>query len=249
MHKITCFLIEDDPIILNWLKNQLAKFSDIELCGFASNQKDAIQGIRKEKPELILADIELEDCTTFDILEQLNSSSEFGIIFISSFEHYALKAIKVNAIDYITKPIDSSALRNAIDIFTKDKKQKIQQLKSLLSYIENRSQQKRIAIPMNGYTELVNLEDIIYFEANTNYCYIHIRDTKPVLIAKTLKEFEQKLSDNSDFIRIHQSFMINANHIKKIYKAKQPQVMMQNGEVLSISKSKKASFFEKILNE
>ena len=81
------------------------------------------------------------------------------------------------------------------------------------------------------------------------YCYIHIREAKPVLVAKTLKEFEQKLSDHSDFIRIHQSYMINAHHIKKIYKAKQPQVMMQNGEVLSISKSRKMEFFEKILND
>ncbi len=249
MDKIKCFVIEDDPIILNWLKNTLVQFQDIEVCGFASNQKDAIAGIHNTKPELLLTDIELDDCTTFDVLEALDVSLEFGIIFISSFEHYALKAIKANAIDYITKPIDPSDLRKAIDLFAKNRVEKIDQLKGLLSYLEQGKKKKRIAIPMKGYTELVHLDDVLYFEANTNYCYIHIKDLKPVLVAKTLKDFEKQLSNNSDFIRIHQSFMINANHIKKIFKSKIPQVMMSNNEVLSVSKSRKAVFFERILHE
>ena len=249
MNKIRCFLIEDDPIILNWLKTTLANFEDIHLCGFASNKQEAIHGIQASQPELLLTDIELDDCTTFDVLELLDATLEFGIIFISSFEHYALRAIKANAIDYITKPIDAKDLRTAIDLFSKNRQQKVNQLKNLLSYLGQNKKKKRIAIPMNGYTELVNLDDVIYFEANTNYCYIHIKDVKPVLVAKTLKEFEKMLIDNNDFIRIHQSYMINSSHIKKIYKAKQPQVMMKNGEVLSVSKSRKLEFFERILHE
>lgn len=249
MDKIKCFVIEDDPIILNWLKGTLADFEDVHLCGYASNKQEAVDGIQMSQPELLLTDIELDDCTTFDVLEALDTSVEFGIIFISSFEHYALRAIKANAIDYITKPIDEKGLRHAIDLFSKNREQKVDQLKSLLSYLEKDKKQKRIAIPMNGYTELVNLDDVLYFEASTNYCYIHIKDVKPVLIAKTLKEFEKKLSNNNDFIRIHQSYMINSNHIKKIYKAKQPQVMMSNGETLSISKSRKMEFFERVLSE
>lgn len=249
MDKIKCFVIEDDPIILNWLKNTLADFEDIDVCGFASNKQDAIEGIQTTQPKLLLTDIELDDSTVFDVLRELNNTHEFGIIFISSFEHYALKAIKANAIDYITKPVEEKDLRHAIDLFSKNRQQKVDQLKSLLSYLEQGKKKKRIAIPMNGYTELVNLEDVLYFEASTNYCYIHIKGVKPVLIAKTLKEYETKLLSNSDFIRIHQSYMINTNHIKKIYKSKQPQVMMSNGEVLSISKSRKMEFFERILNE
>lgn len=249
MNTIKCFVIEDDPIILHWLRDTLAQFENIQVCGFASNRQEAIDGIQSTQPELLLTDIELDDCTTFDVLEALDSSFEFGIIFISSFEHYALRAIKANAIDYITKPVEEKDLRSAIDLFVKNRPQKIDQLKSLMSYLQQDKKKKRIPIPMNGYTELINLDDVFYFEANTNYCYIHIKDIKPVLVAKTLKEFERQLSNNNEFIRIHQSYMINSNHIQKIYKTKLPQVMMRNGKTLSVSKSKKAEFFERVLNE
>ncbi|WP_046756017.1 LytR/AlgR family response regulator transcription factor [Kordia jejudonensis] len=248
VQKVKCFIIENDPIALFWLQDALKGFIDIEICGFATNYEDALEGIKTLEIDLLLSDIELDNCTSFDVLESLESPPNFGIIFITSHEHYALQAIKVNAIDYITKPVTLKSLRIAINTFISNQQEKLDQLKKLLSYLDKNKTKKRIALPMKEYTELVNLEDIMYFKADVNYCIIYIKDIKPIIVSKTLKEFDLYLKDNFEFIRIHQSYLINKNYIKKIIKTKLPQVIMQDNVVLNVSRSKKTDFLKQVLD-
>ena len=244
---IKAYVVENDPITLLWMKNNLSEFPDVEVCGFATTKEEAIEGIQKTEPDLLLMDIELDDCTSFEVLEELNPAHDFGLVFFTSHEEYALKAIKVNAIDYLSKPVEVQDLRNAVNTFITNRAQKLGQLKKLLSYLETNKGKKRIAIPLQGYTELVDVDDIIYFKADVNYSYIYIKDLKPILVSKTLKEFDTHLSDNETFFRMHQSYLINTDHIKKIIKTKLPQVVMSNDTTLTVSRSKKAEFLAKVL--
>lgn len=245
---IKCYVIENDPVALLWMKKTLASFADVFVCGYATSKEEAIKGIKKEAPDLLLADIELDDGLSFEILEALPKSLEYGVIFITSYNQYALQALKLNAIDYITKPIDKTTLRETLDLFVANQEQKMRQLKNLLSYLDQKKEKKRIALPLEGYTELVDVDTIIYFKAEVNYCKVFIKDEKPILVSKPLKEFDNYFKENEAFFRIHQSYLINTSQISKIIKTKLPQVVMTNNDVLNVSRSNRNEFLEKILS-
>ena len=139
---IRSFIVENDPITLLWMKNSLSDFPDVEICGIAKTKTEAIEGIQSTDPDLLLMDIELDDCTSFEVLEQLDPTHDFGLIFFTSHEQYALKAIKMNAIDYLSKPVSVQELRRAINTFASNRAQKLVQFKKLLSYLETNKGKK-----------------------------------------------------------------------------------------------------------
>ncbi len=237
----SCFIIEDDVLALNWLvKNVVKECPWIEIVGTATNVEDAVVGINNTKPALLLTDIELDPGSSFEVLDQLESY-EFGIIFITSFEQYALKAIKLSALDYISKPVDMDELKGAIEKFTKNRQQQ-HQIQNILAHLNFNRQPKKLAIPTEQFVELVDVTSILYFKAEVNYCRIFFEDQKPILVSKTLKEYDTLLSNDTNFVRIHKSHLINKNKVKKIIKARLPQVMMYNGDVLDVSRAKKSTF-------
>ncbi len=216
------------------------EFPSLLIVGTASNTDEAFKGIQKTLPDLILTDIELGSGTIFDVLDDLENL-EFGIIFITSYEKYAIKAIRLSAIDYLEKPIDLDQLRTAIQKFSKNNTQS-NQIKNLLAHLNLNNSVKKLAIPTENYVELIDVDSIIYIKADINYCHVYAEDLKPILVSKTLKEYDLLLSDNPSFIRIHQSFLINKNKVRKIIKTKLPQVIMSNGDTLNVSRAKKAEF-------
>ncbi len=241
MLKTSCFIIEDDVIALDWLVRTVQKeFPQLEVVGTATSVSEAVRGIQKTRPALLLTDIELDPGSSFEVLEQLDTLA-FGIIFITSFEQYALQAIKLSAIDYVSKPVDVSELRTAISKFTQNQQQQLQ-IENVLAHLNRNRQPKKLAIPTEQYVELVEVASILYFKAEINYCRIFLEDQKPILVAKTLKEYDSLLADDDNFIRIHQSHLINKNKVKKIIKSKLPQVMMSNGDVLNVARAKKGDF-------
>ncbi len=242
---IRCFVIEDEPIIYFWIKKVLSKYDFVTICGHASKFSDAVNGIRDVKPELILADVILEDCNIFDILPEVIHEMEFHVIFMTSFEEYALKAIKFNAVDYLLKPLEEENLIGAIEQFQREKEKKVQNYKSLIEYLTVPNIKKRISLPFQNFTELIELDNIIYLEADINYSLVYLKDSKPILVSKTLKEFQQLLAPEVEFIRIHQSYLINLNHVKKIIRTKLPQVVMSNGDVVNVSRSNKKVFLDR----
>lgn len=245
-NKIKCFIVEKDPVLLFQIKKILIGFEDIEICGFATSKNSAIDNILKQKPTIVIAGIELDDCTFFEILDSTQSQVNFKIIFLASDETHALDAVRVNADDYIMKPLDadyfSRTFKTSLDIVKND----LNRAKKN-NLIQQSETKKRIAIPMKEYTEFINVEDIIYFQADINYCYIYLKDKKPILVSKTLKNFDVNLVDNNEFIRIHQSYLININHIKRIIKTRLPQVAMSNGAILSVSRGRKSEFVKHVL--
>ncbi|WP_350290938.1 LytTR family DNA-binding domain-containing protein [uncultured Croceitalea sp.] len=247
MNKINCFIIEDDPIILNWMINTVeTKFPKLSICGSANDVDEAVLKINQVQTDLLLSDVDLISGSVFDVLEQ-TKFNEFHTILITSYEGFAVDAFKVKAFDFMVKPVTVEALGACLQHFFDFWNEK-KQMEMVLPLLNIKTGSKRIAFYHKGYTELMNIEDIIYFEADENYCIVHLSGNRKITVSKTLKSYAEKLEHNIHFLRIHQSYLINEKHINKIIMTKLPQVLMSNGKHLNVSRSKKAEFIDKVLN-
>lgn len=243
-HKIKCLIIDDDPFIRELLKDKLDHyFPDIIVVSAASNGKEGIQEIEKHKPELIFLDVEMTDMTGFEMLSQL-SEINFRTIFITSYSHYAIKAIRFNALDYLLKPIDLGELKKSIKRFKTSNKKEIQKenlslaLKNVAS--KNVSNHTLILKTQDGNLSLV-LNDIIHIEGERNYSNIYLKNGSKKLVTKTLIELEELL-DSKGFYRCHKSHILNAKHITS-YKNGNLVQLCQTIKI-PISRRKKKSFIK-----
>ena len=244
---IKCILIENDSAEMMWLSTLVDSMNkELEVMGRFATVQDALLFLSTHRIDLMISDVELDDGTIFDLLGGL-TTVDFGLILTTSHEEYAIKAVKSSALDYITKPVDAESLGMAIDKFKEQSFAQIKVKTLLQSYQEN-NKVRKIAVAVENCVHLLNTSEILYFKADINYCNIHIEKARPILVSKTLKEFDLLLSNHSDFLRIHQSYLVNTSKIKKVIKTKSPQVIMNNGDVLYVSRSKKHEFETAVLN-
>lgn len=213
--KIKCLIIDDDPFILELLQDKLDQyFPDIEVLATASSGHKGLEVIASYKPELIFLDVEMADMTGFEMLFRL-SEINFQTIFITSYSHYAIKAIRFNALDYLLKPIDLGELKKAVKRFKiyTNKTSQQENLSLALKNIANKNTSDHMLIlkTQDGDLRLV-LNDIIHIEGDRNYSYIYLKNGKKKLVTKTLIELEELL-DSKGFYRCHKSHILNIEHI------------------------------------
>jgi two-component system LytT family response regulator len=241
-YKIKCLIIDDDPFITELLQDKLnLYFPDIEVQSVANSGNKGIQEIKKYNPELVFLDVEMADMTGFEMLSQL-SEINFQTIFITSYSHYAITAIRFNALDYLLKPIDLGELKKAIKRF---KTNKAPQQENVLFALKNRAN-KNVGDHMlalktqDGELRLV-LSDIIHIEGDRNYSYIYLKNGTKKLVTKTLIELEELL-DSKGFFRCHKSHIVNVKHITSYSNGN----YIQLSEIISIpiSRRKKKLFIE-----
>ncbi|MGH2553829.1 MAG: LytR/AlgR family response regulator transcription factor, partial [Chitinophagaceae bacterium] len=180
-------------------------------------------------------------------LQQLNKR-DFELIFITAYDHYAIKAIKFSALDYLVKPVEIDDLKSAVEKVSQKRKKDTpnERIETLLHNLVNeKNQYKRLAIPSLEGLQFIEMDDIIYLEANSNYTEIFVKDFPKITVSKTLKEFDELLPA-SVFIRIHHSFLINKNHVLKYIKGEGGQVVMRNGVILYVARRKKEEFMKAI---
>jgi two-component system LytT family response regulator len=219
----------------------------IEVIGQADSVIAAEELIRSLKPDLVLLDIEMPFGNGFDLLDKTRDLN-FEVIFITAFDHYAVKAIKFSAFDYLLKPIDIDELKTAIDRLIQNKKDENSfnvKIENLLSEIKANSKPKRIAIPSMEGISIVNIDDIIRCEADTNYTRIFLINGDAILVSKTLKEYEDMLTE-FHFVRVHHHNLININHVQKYIKGEGGYAIMSDGSSVEVSRRKKTEFIEKL---
>jgi len=245
---IRAVIVEDEKHSRETLNNLLTEFcTDIEVVGMAGSVAEAVETISVTKPDLVFLDIELQTGTGFDVLEQLKNQY-FEIIFTTAFEHYAIKAIKISSIDYLLKPIDIEELETAIQKvrIKKDESTYRQQLEILLNTVNRQPQEnKKICLPTAQGLEFIKVNDIIYCEANGSYTNIYLKNQHKLMMSKHLKEYENLLTDY-DFMRVHNSFLINLNEVKSFVKTEGGYILMNNNAQISISLKKREDFMEKM---
>lgn len=247
MDPIKAVIVEDEESSKIALNNLLEKFCDnVKVIGTATNVMEAVKLINKQKPELVFLDIELPGLNGFELLDYYNKMP-FEIIFTTAYDIYAIKAIKLSAVDYLLKPIDLEELKEALqkvvnkkEISTQSKR--ISYLKANLS-----SSFQRIALPVQDGYEFVVIDHIIRLEADGNYTRFFLQTGEKFLISKTLKHFEEILSGNQ-FLRINRSDFINMLHVKKLLRSKKLSVMMRDGCELGVADTRREeliAFMEK----
>jgi two-component system, LytTR family, response regulator len=249
---ITAILIDDDKHLREGLKALLERYTnDIHIIGEAESVKTGITAIEKLQPHVVFLDIHLSDGTGFDILERLkakNGKMASHIVFITAHEKYAVKAFKFSALDFILKPIDPEELQDTIDKIKAiaSSTKSFDHIDLLLENIRRKVDNfKRIALSTSDGIHLFEVADIIRLEAKGNYTEFFIKNHKPVLISKTLKEYEEMLSEQG-FERIHQSHLINLSYLKSYIKNDGGYVVMADNTRLPIAQSKKEKLQELI---
>lgn len=243
-------IVDDEHHSRESLKNLLQSYcAEIEIAGTADSIETGVDAIRIHRPDVVFLDIELQHGTGFDLLNAVGNL-DFDVVFTTAFEHYALKAVKISAVDYLLKPIDVDELIEAVSKIHRKKAQEIQNKKlySLLSNINSHGKQDHtITLATAESLEFIKVSDIIYCHAKGAYTEFHLRSGDNLLVSKNLKEYEDMLSDYS-FYRPHNSYLINLSQVKRYIKSDGGYLIMSNGDTVNISLRKKESLMQRIAN-
>lgn len=252
---ITAVLIDDDSNLRSGMKGLLNLCApEIQIIGEAESVATGIEVIDQLKPEVVFLDIQLNDGTGFDILEQLaakNGKSSAHIVFITAHEQYAIKAFRFSALDFLLKPVDPDDLKKVVKKIKEvlEKNDNYAHIDLLLENIRKKVDHfKRIALSNSDGIHLFEISDIIRCESEDNYTKFYIKNSKPILISKTLKEYEELLTEHG-FVRIHQSHLINMAFLKSFIKKDGGYVIMADNSNLPISQRKKEQLQDMITKQ
>ena len=246
---IQAIIIDDEPHCIEYLSNLLCSefIGKIELAGTAQTVNEGIKLISVLQPDLVFLDVQIADNTGFDLLRQLNKI-KFEVIFTTAYDKYAIQAIKFSALDYLLKPIDKKDMEIAIDKLFGEISKKITSAKldTLLYNLERKNGGlKKIIIPTSNGLEFLDVADIIRCESHINYTTIFLKENKKLLVAKTLKEFEEMLTEHH-FFRIHNSHLINLSSVKSYRKGKGGSVILSDGTEIEVSTRRKEDFLKQL---
>lgn len=247
---ITTLLIDDDNNLLNGMKSMLARYApELAIVGEADSVSSGITAIIEHNPQVIFLDIHLSDGTGFDILEEISKikgQTTAHIVFITAHEQYALKAFRFSALDFLLKPVDPEELQKTILKIkaTAEKSNSFDHIDLLLENIRKKVDNfKRIALSTADGIHLFEVSDIIRCESQDNYTQFFIKNHKPILISKTLKDYEELLTEHG-FERIHQSHLINIAYLKSYIKTDGGFVIMTDNSKIPIASRKKDRLME-----
>jgi two-component system LytT family response regulator len=241
---VRTIVIEDEENSRMMILRQLREHCpQVSVVAEADSVRTGLAAIMEQRPQLVFLDIELQSETAFEILERIPDIN-FELVFTTAFDHYALKAIKFCAIDYLLKPIDLAELLIAVAKAEKRLNHNYlnRNLEAFLHNIKTESQNgHRIALPTLEGLIFIKVSDIIYCESSGPYTKFILKQADKILTSKHLKEYEELLSGYS-FFRIHKSYLVNLHEIQKYLRGEGGQLIMSNGAALSVSKQRKVEF-------
>ena len=239
-------LIDDEPAALTALEKKLELFCDgINIVASCNSAKDGLQAIGKHKPDLVFLDIEMPWMNGFELLECLGDLIDFKIVFVTAYDQYAIQAFKVKAVDYLLKPVDKDDLIVCVDrIKSQIKLFNQTALEELLVEINKPQFSKRLMINSIEGIEILNMDEIIYCQAASNYTYIFTQDSRKLIVSKTLSEIEKSL--DTTFMRVHKSYTANLHFIQRYSNTDGGEIVFKTGQTLPVSRRKKEEVLEAI---
>jgi len=213
---IRAILIDDEKHCRETLTIQLTRHCpEVVILGAFSSGAEGLEAIKEQNPNVVFLDVEMPRMNGFEMLERLGDIP-FDVIFTTGYDEYAIKAIRFSALDYLLKPIDKEDLKKAVNkVQKRDQHNLKDQLQVLFNRLENKPKGlQKIALPTLEGFELVLLNDIIHCQSDSNYTHIMVKNTKKLLVSRTLKEIEELLEGHT-FLRIHHSHVVNLNEIER----------------------------------
>jgi two-component system, LytTR family, response regulator len=227
---INTIIVDDEKSAIIALRNDLTAYCpSVRIAGEFTRAADALEHIRQHPPGLIFLDIDMPVMNGFDFVKALPSSISAAVVFVSAYSEFAVRAFKVNAVDYLLKPVIPSELEVAVQ------KALAKQGGAAMATEEVKG---RIVLPVNDGYNLIDPAHIIYCKAAGAYTEIVMDNDKSFLISKTLGR-TQELMPADHFERVHQSYLINLHHVKKFRKGETPSAVMVNNDVIKVSRLNK----------
>ncbi len=243
---IKTILIDDEINSISSLEILLTDYCpEVNVLEKCASAQAGISAITRLQPDLIFLDIEMPVLNGFDLLEQIKHHS-LAVIFTTAYHHYAIKAIRYSALDYLLKPIDPKELIQAVLRYSHQNSRPVtEQFQFLIDKLSQKEHtHKKIAIPnMEGF-KLVSIEDIIHCEADDNYTHILLKNKVRITASRTLKEIQHILEEYEWFIRIHHSSLINLNEVSQYIRGEGGYVIMSDGSHINVSRNKKEALLK-----
>lgn len=246
---IRAFAVDDEPAAINTLRLMIERYTpEITTLQTTNRPNEALEMIASYKPDLVFLDIQMPGLTGFDLLRQLDRIN-FEIIFTTAYDQYAIEAIRFSALDYLLKPIDAEDLKTAVQRFVKNKtaaeKSRSELYENLLHNIRTTQAEFRLAISSSDGMYFFNPNQIIRLEAESNYTRFFFTDKKPLIVAKTLGEYEELLVPHG-FLRTHRTHLVNRNYVQSF----QPEgfLLMKDNSRVEISRRRKDEVLETLKN-
>lgn len=235
-------IVDDEPASGQALALLLREFvNEVELAGTAGNAQDALELIRRVKPDLVFLDVELDGDSGFDLLEQLPDDGP-EVVFTTGYEQYATRAFRTSATDFLMKPVEVDQLRDAVrKVAEKLRVAAAEQRYGVLIRNWHGQGNEQIALSSSEGFVFIKLSDLIYCKGDGAYTYFFLRNDEKITVSKNIGEFEPLLAPRG-FFRVHKSYLINLSEMKRYVRGEGGYVVMSNGQSVDVSKRRKEAF-------
>lgn len=245
---IKAVIVDDEPYSCESLATLLERYCPaVKVADICYSGEDGLQAIEEQQPQIVFLDIEMPKMNGFEMLEKL-SEIHFEIIFTTSYDQYAIKAIRFSALDYLLKPIDREELQRAVQKVTQRLQHPLpQQLEILLQKFHHPvSAIQKIALPTMEGLQMVDVNSIISCVSDSNYTIFQLKNKQKLIASRTLKDIEEMLEEYS-FLRVHHSYLVNLNEINKYIKGEGGYLIMNDGSTVDVSRSRKETLLNRLL--
>ena len=243
---IKAIIVDDEPYSCESLVTLLERYCPaVKVADICYSGEVALSAIKEQQPQIVFLDIEMPRMNGFEMLEKLPEIN-FQIIFTTSYDQYAIKAIRFSALDYLLKPVDREELQKAVQKVTQRSHQSLpQQFELLLQKIHHPSSIQKIALPTMEGLQMVPVDSIISCSSDSNYTVFLLKHKKKIIASRTLKEIEEMLEEYS-FLRVHHSYIVNLNEVNKYIKGEGGYLTMSDESIVDVSRSRKEKLLKKL---
>ncbi|MBA2562285.1 MAG: response regulator transcription factor [Chitinophagaceae bacterium] len=238
---INAIIIDDEVHCLDTLSLLLKEYCPgVKITEQCRSAKKGIEAIEKLRPDLVFLDIEMPAMNGFEMLEQF-AEIPFAVIFTTSYDQYAIKAIRFSALDYLLKPVDPNELVSAVKKVQEQRHLPMaEQFQMLLKKIQGKDHHfNKLAVPTSEGFELVPADQLLRCEADDNYTHLYLKNKNKIIACRTLKEVEEQLQDFNFFIRVHHSHIVNLNEVTKYVRGEGGYLVLSDGASVNVSRSRK----------
>jgi len=237
-------IIDDEMHCIKTLQYQIERgFKDVQIVFTTTDSTEAKALTEQHKPELIFLDIEMRGMSGLQFLAQFEDIP-FKVIFITAYDQYAIKAIRLNALDYLLKPVNKTELEEALEKYVRERDKTTKEQVTQLHLFSEKKITDTIALSASQGLFFVKLKEIMYLEADDCYTHVMMNDGKKYLVSKTLSIFDEILTDDFLFFRAHKSYIINLSYIKQYVRGDGGEIIMNDGKRIALSRNNKDNFLK-----
>src|SRR5215467_8758671 len=234
---ITATIVDDEPYCCETLVTLLERYCpEVKILDVCYSGADVLRSFKEKRPNILFLDVEMPHMNGFELLEKI-PEIDFELIFTTSYDQYAIKAIRFSALDYLLKPVDREELQKAVQKALSQTKYPLpQQIEILLQKLDHPTiPVNKIAIPTIEGLQMIFVESIISCNADSNYTVLFLKNKQNIIASRSLKEIEELLEDYS-FTRVHHSYVVNLNEVEKYVKGEGGYLMMSDRTTVDVSR-------------